>query len=380
MAERTEGRLPPRWKVEREIKRVGAQARRVGLRLTSNVMKVTHDMTKHKRIAFIAGDQPQRDDVAVFLVYQPNDLLASTFLTLRHLNANGYSVQLVVNHPLDVAQLARLRPLTTEIMIRPNVGYDFGGYRDAILHLLDARPPKGQLLVLNDSVWFPIWPDCDLLDRFRRAPEDVYGLILSNDPRDRKPTHIQSYMFQFSPEALRLPAFKAFWRRLQVSSDRFLAIHRCEVPMTQRMTDMGLVCGAVHHTTDLSEKFRAADDNLLKSIVNHQIIVSENYDTRLITALSASKASDPNWRNDVLEIMKSRHTGKHLITAHPDIMFGDVGLEVLKKNRDKRYVHQRRLAFERGYVSRFLPEVAVEVATWDTNGPDCLKSAPVGQI
>jgi hypothetical protein len=132
------------------------------------------------------------------------------------------------------------------------------------------------------------------------------------------------------------------------------------------MADMGLVCGAVHHTTDLSEKFRAADDNLLKSIVNHQITVDENYDTPLITALSASEANDPNWRDDVIEIMKSRHTGKHLITAHPDITFGNVGLEVLKKNRDMRYVHQRRLAFERGYVSRFLPEVAVEVAKWDT--------------
>jgi hypothetical protein len=370
MAESFKSRLPPRWKVEREIKRVGAQARRVGLRLTSDVMKVTHDMTKHKRIAFIAGDQPQRDDVAVFLVYQPNDLLASTFATLRHLNANGYSVQLVVNHPLDDAQLARLRPLTTEIMIRPNVGYDFGGYRDAILHLLDTRPPKGQLLVLNDSVWFPIWPDCDLLDRFRRAPEDVYGFIFNDDPPNRKPAHIQSYLFRFSPDALRLPAFKTFWKRIRVSSDRVMAIRRCEIPMTCKLRDIGLTHGAIYKSTDLAEQLRNADDELLKSVVRLQIALSEHRAPPLRDILSAAQAGAPTWRDDAIEQIEAHHAGRYLLMAHPDIVYGKMGIEVLKKNRGPRYILQRRLAMDRGIVSQFMPEVAAEIATWDTNAPD----------
>lgn len=365
MTPRFESRFPPGWKVKREIKRVGAQARRLQLRLTSGVVKTAHDMTKHKRITFVAGEQPLRDDVAVFLVYQPKGLLASTFVTLKHLNANGYSVQLVVNHPLNEAQLASLRPFVTEIMIRPNIGYDFGGYRDAILYLLDERPPKGQLLVLNDSIWFPIWPDCNLLARFRAAPEDVFGLILSDDPRDKKPTHIQSYMFRFSRNALRMSTFRAFWKRLAVSGDRFLTIHRCEIPMTRKMSDMGLSCGALYRTTDLSEQLRFVDDELLKSVVRFQIALSECRDPQLRAVLRAAEAGDPAWRDEAIENMKSRHSGKHLITAHPDITFGEFGLEVLKKNRDPRYVLQRRWAIDRGHVARFLPEVATEVATWD---------------
>jgi hypothetical protein len=233
------------------------------------------------------------------------------------------------------------------------------------LYLLDERPPKGQLLVLNDSVWFPIWPDCDLLDRFRAAPEDLFGLILSDDPRDRKPAHIQSYMFRFSREALRMPAFHSFWKRLEISDDRVMTIRRCEIPMTRKLREMGLSFGAVFQTTDLAEQLRAADDELLESIVRVQIALSERRSPPLRAVLRAAQAREPTWRDQAIESIESHHAGRYLLMAHPDIVFGNLKIQVLKKSRERRYVLQRRLATDRGHVTRFLPEVADEVVEWD---------------
>lgn len=369
MAKSFYDRLPPKWKVQRELRRLRTQFSRLLLRIGGRAIKLFHDATKPWRITLLEGQAPDRDDAAVYVIFQPKGILSSTLNTLRHLNEKGFAPLVVVNHPLAEDQIAKLRPLARQIMIRPNIGYDFGGYRDGILHLLKARPPKGQLLVLNDSIWFPIWDDCDLLDRFRASSADLHGVIYTDDPKVKQKPHIQSYMFRFGPDALRSPAFRRYWQRLGISNDRVLTIHDCEIPMTRRMQGMGFSFDVEYRTSLLNAQLQAADDDLLISVVRFQIALSERRAPPLREVHRKWRAGHPGWRTEAIDLIESHHSGRYLLMAHPEILFGQLRMPVLKKSRERRYLLQRKMAEEYGYLDRFLPVVAEEMAHWDDAVP-----------
>ena len=193
--------LPPFWKIKRELKRFPISVMSKARASLSPLHRIRHDLTAHRTVRVIDGDRPVAPEVAIFLIYQPGDFLDSLFLTLDHLIEKGMAVILVANHPIDAEKEALLRPYCFRMIERPNIGYDFGGYREGVLYALREKLLMERLFLLNDSNWFPITEDSDLIDAARGSVADIYGVFLGSPRKRERDTHLQSYFYRFSDTA-----------------------------------------------------------------------------------------------------------------------------------------------------------------------------------
>jgi lipopolysaccharide biosynthesis protein len=181
--------------------------------------------------------------VAVIVHYDDRGALsASMRCYLSELVVNKFSVVFVSNAGLlsqDVLQW--LQSLCSAIIIRRNVGYDFGAWREALEYLGLPNPGTEILALANDSVYGPIRPLSETLERIRLDEAPVWGLTESWDID----YHLQSYFLVFGRVALTSRAWRQFWVRVRPAPSKYWLIRHYEVGLTQAMLRAGLVCKAV---------------------------------------------------------------------------------------------------------------------------------------
>lgn len=170
------------------------------------------------------------------------------FHYIGELAETGRSVVFITNSGcLDPVAETRLAALCAGIMVRRNIGYDFGGWRDAIETLDLPRADTQEIIIANDSVFGPVRPLAPLLDCFDYETADVWGLTDSWQSR----YHLQSYFVGFGPRAIRAQAFRDFWRRVIPAPSKSYVIGTYEVGLTQAMLRAGLRAEALWRYEDM---------------------------------------------------------------------------------------------------------------------------------
>jgi hypothetical protein len=154
----------------------------------------------------------------------------------------GYSVAFVSNAgKLRPAALAALKPLCAAVLVRRNIGYDFGAMREGIHVLGLPRTNTEQLLLVNDSVYGPVTPMTDMLARINFDEADFWGATESWQGR----YHLQSYFLAFGPTAMGSKPWRDFWRSVRPVPSKTWVIFRYEIGITQRLLRGGLRCRAI---------------------------------------------------------------------------------------------------------------------------------------
>lgn len=354
----------PLWKLRREIDRLAAQLSRAHWFLRSPVQKALHDLRRDRLLVRTEGAARLESEVAVVLLYQPDGLLRSTFHMLDHLRAKGLSLLIVSNATLSPADRDGLRERAWRIVERPNFGYDFGGYRDGILHLLDEGIQPARLFVINDSIWFPLGPDSDLVDRARTSDADLYGFVLNDRRRKTRHWHLQSYFLAFSGRVVAHRDFRRFWKRLFLSDNRDHAIRRCEIVLTEYFRKRGHETASRFRDRDTVGAAGAMEDAELRGLMS-SLASSRIENAAEFGRLLSSDRSDPAWREAALGEFARAMSGTSLISAHPLVLLGHLHAPMLKKNRDPDYVAQRAALFALGLDAGFASEVRDEIRDWD---------------
>ena len=210
----------------------------------------------------LEGLHAQTDKIAIFLIFPKHGVLENHLHSLRYLVANGYSPFLVSNLPLNPDDIARLKPLTWRIMQRQNFGYDFGGYRDAVLDLAPHLRQINRLVFLNDSCWFPLAGKANWLKTAEDSGMDAYwadehrGLPLSattdwtNFANARRP-YFARYAISMGEKVVQSPHFFRFWRRLWISNGKGRTTRRGEHGLSAWLKKSGFSCDALSKNGDL---------------------------------------------------------------------------------------------------------------------------------
>ncbi len=161
---------------------------------------------------------------------------------LRELGAAGLSVLFVSNAgSLRPEALAAVQALCSGVLIRRNVGYDFGAWREGFEALGLPRPGTELAVMANDSVYGPLTPIGDLLDRIDLAQADVWGCTESWQSR----YHLQSYFLAFAPHVLASRAWAAFWAGVRPVPNKHYVIRHYEIGLSQALIRAGFTCRAV---------------------------------------------------------------------------------------------------------------------------------------
>jgi hypothetical protein len=292
------------------------------------------------------GAQPPSGAIAIFLIHQPKGLQDTVLATCRHLVAAGYRVHVVSNAPLSAEDIVRLRPLCGRIVERPNHGLDFGGYRQEILACLSGTRAPERLLLLNDSIWFPVLRNCDMLHRLEGLGADLAGPV-HYAHRNPKRAHLQSYCILFSARAVASSAFRAFWRGYAMSNNKVRTIRNGEMRLTRMCREGGLSVAALHDA--------------------HEVTVLDALPPEAraaVTANDAARAQGEVARSDGTAAQR----GGYLLSNHPAVNIGLLSFPILKKDRGLPYRLQRRALLSGEGIDlrdRLLPVMRDAIEGWD---------------
>jgi hypothetical protein len=179
----------------------------------------------------------------IFCHYDPlGEFRQHVRLYVEAFRAEGFSVVLVSNSGrLAAADLAWAIGHAARVLIRRNIGYDFGAWRDALRRIGPFGAGTECLLLANDSVYGPFKPLGAMLARMDFATVDAWSPTESW----QHAYHLQSYLLGFGPRALASAAFAAFWDEVRDVQSKWWVVRQYEVGLTQRLLDAGLRCAAV---------------------------------------------------------------------------------------------------------------------------------------
>jgi Rhamnan synthesis protein F len=364
-------RLPPAWKVRRELLRVAHRAYETlpSTSFLDRLRQTRHDRSLSRVLRETAGAQSFGERIAVFILFQPKGVAGSTYFTLDHLGRNGWSVLVVSNAPLSDGDRGRIARHSAQVIERPNIGYDFGAYREGWLWLgrQGLRPRK--LILMNDSTWFPLRQSDDSLARMEALDADLAGHVYKCERfADPSQDHLESHLLMLGPRALAHPGLRHFMDSYLMSNTKAITIQRGEKGISQAALAAGLTVKGLMCRDKMLELLSSLSDEALLEALRSLALHSDESRSKRDAWLAAAAAGRP-WRKDFLawthrELSSTR---QHLVGAtfiDPAMNLG--GLGYLKKQTEVRF-QLARMAVVRGIgagrIAPMEPLVAEEVAT-----------------
>lgn len=157
---------------------------------------------------------------------------------LAALRALGGRIEFVSNCPLAPAEVEKVRPLADGVLLRPNVGYDFGMWRDALSRADLAA--VDQLVLTNSSVLGPFFPLAPVFERMERSGLDFWSMTESWEHAH----HLQSWFLVMGPAVARSPALARFFEALLPWRSKQQTIFSCEVALSAWLWESGFRGGA----------------------------------------------------------------------------------------------------------------------------------------
>ena len=216
--------------------------------------RLGHEIVRHRSPQQVVerwpeGEIPLGPNVCVFVHWDgTGDVRPHVIHYVRSLVAAGLSVMFVTNAGfLRPTALEQLKLVCAGVLIRRNVGYDFGAWREGFEQLSLPRPNTRLVVMANDSVYGPIRSLTGLLDSIDFDKSDFWGCTESWQSR----YHLQSYLMAFSPRVVASDAWKSFWTSVRPTWSKGWLVRLYEIGLTQALVKAGFSCHAVWPYKDL---------------------------------------------------------------------------------------------------------------------------------
>ena len=182
---------------------------------------------------------------------------------LDDIRTNLDDLVIVSNGPLNQESMAGLSRYTNhDIVIRSNVGFDAGAWRDVMLDIGFERICEfDELILFNDSFFGPIYPFKEMFDKMDSADVDYWGITNHGEapnsrdmcPYGYRPRYIQTYFLAFRKNLVESNEFQQYWANLpNYETFEDLAFKHGAV-LTKYFEDLGYKWKAYVESQDLEE-------------------------------------------------------------------------------------------------------------------------------
>lgn len=159
---------------------------------------------------------------------------------------------IIANGEISDESAKYLNENNIDLIIRPNTGFDFGAWKDAILQLgWNELCSYRNLLLTNFTCYGPIYPLEDFvaaMDKrvcdfwgINRHPEQKDCLIIPEEPASYVREHIQSYFLNFKQNILYSLTFRSFWEELQLAATYAQEVAWHENKLTEILEQSGFI-------------------------------------------------------------------------------------------------------------------------------------------
>ncbi|HEY5762948.1 MAG TPA: rhamnan synthesis F family protein [Rhodocyclaceae bacterium] len=348
--------MVPRWKMRRELRSLREQIAALPELIVGPLRKRRADRRFPHDLRIADGAAPASARIAIYLTFQPNGLAESTLIACRHLAERGYAVLLVANAPIADADRERLAPHVWRFVQRVNFGYDFGGYRDGLQLLQHWQARPRYLIVLNDSIWFPLYPQEDLIARMEGSEAAFVGAqryVDHLDDLEERTGILMSFLFLFKAPLLESPEFRRFWRSYVPSSSKVLTVRRGERRFSRQLIARGQTGDGIYSPVRFLQAMAQQSTEFLAKTLDYAAYTDADLE-RESGALLAEPVRDDSWRDRVLVHLRTTSGRRNFCSAFPYASIQALGVPFLKKNRAELQMRMRR-QFLRAVAAGELP-------------------------
>ena len=187
----------------------------------------------------------------VFAHYDPHGMVDEHVLHLLTTMRQYFEViHFVSTADLDRAHCGPVLRLVDRVIIRRNVGYDFGSWRTGFEAL--PRLDWDEVVFANDSCYGPCSDIGEFLARAADTRADLWGASLNRQFRP----HVQSYFMGFGRRLLRSGLAHAFWSGVEPIEDKMQLIFAYEVGLSSKVEEAGMRIAGVVDIKALDSKLR----------------------------------------------------------------------------------------------------------------------------
>ena len=184
--------------------------------------------------------------LCVFVTYDAQNRLDSYIgYMLRELRQAAGDLVVVCNCQY-ITGLSDIQPYADKIYVRENIGFDAGGFKDALCTYIgwDKIKEYDELLLVNDSLFGPFCPITDIFDEMDKRECDFWGLSacrvrLQMSHTSFAPEHIQSFFLVFRSKLLHAPIFESFWESMPYYSTYTEIVNQYEIYLTDFFSKAG---------------------------------------------------------------------------------------------------------------------------------------------
>ena len=338
----------PWWKIKRELLRIPKMLASLPKRIFLYYFSTPYyDRFLSKQKIILDGALPIRDRIAIFVIFPIDGLQPSVLLTLEHIAASGYSPIVISNHPLRETEQTAVIEKCAEYIERPNYGYDFGAYRDGILHTIDHFARLKRLVLLNDSTWYPVHDKSNWILDAERMGHDLVGATSNFGIRIINPDtylnlkwtwssshrnfHYNSYALSLGPKLFRSNGFRRFWKNLALYNEFKMVVRQGEIKFSQWVLRSGFSHDCTWNLRDLDKQLYALRDNRLEEISQNLIIVGDRSGLKQKIQTLKTSRTDPNWRNKMHQLILMSASVQGIGMALSDLMINEMAFPFLKK-------------------------------------------------
>ena len=207
-----------------------------------------HEIMRHRSPHQVAeqwpeGEIPLGPKVCVFVHWDgAGEVRDHVLHQVRSLTEAGMSVVFVTNSGrLKPAAMDALKLVCAGVIVRRNVGYDFGAWREGFERLGLPRANTAMVVMANDSVYGPVRSLHELFAAVDFGVADVWGCTDTWQSR----YHLQSYLMMFSPRVVASETWRRFWAGVRPTWAKHWLIRLYEIGLTQSLLKAGFKCRAI---------------------------------------------------------------------------------------------------------------------------------------
>lgn len=181
--------------------------------------------------------------LAIMVCYSASDELEK-FKKILIESVQQYASHFVValNSKINEADYAWLEKHCSQIILRDNIGYDAGAYKDIICKM--PLQHYDELLLLNDTFFGFFYPLAEFFDKVKSEPSiDFWGMtrhphgyFANNEPFE---AHIQSYFLLICTRMLHSATFLNFWEEIEYPRAYWDAVKNFEIRFSAYFRDKG---------------------------------------------------------------------------------------------------------------------------------------------
>jgi lipopolysaccharide biosynthesis protein len=332
--------LPPAWKIRRELLAAKEQLKAWCLQSLSTFLRPYYDKREHKSLRVHEGMRVLDRKIVVFLIHQPNGVAKSVFLSINYIVSSGHEVLLVSNGYLPKQDLEKLQSMCWKIIERENIGYDFGGYRCGINYLRDSCTSLDIVTLINDSIWFPIYPKTNLLAETHENIFDFGGAVLLPHPSVPSKDLILSYWVTFRNDLFCSKDFWDYWDQYFPTDSKILTVRMGERGLSRYMYKSGRRFDAIYSNNRFLDALRNASFQDLILTLKYASFTDDSF-SKERTQLLEQAIDSTFWRDRCLNFIYRVSQRRNFLHSFCYAAVALLGVVFIKKNTSRLHVLMR---------------------------------------